>query len=80
MHACTHGCIRTYMRAYVRICAHASIRTPHACMHAQVRGDDVVNEAVCQVAFADRILLNKIDLVSKEALHDLKETIHSING
>lgn len=32
----------------------------------EVRDEDVVNEAVCQVAFADRILLNKIDLVSKQ--------------
>jgi len=46
----------------------------------EVRDEDVVNEAVCQVAFADRILLNKIDLVSKEELRELKETIHSING
>uniref|UniRef100_A0A7S2CS79 CobW C-terminal domain-containing protein n=1 Tax=Haptolina brevifila TaxID=156173 RepID=A0A7S2CS79_9EUKA len=46
----------------------------------EVRAEDTVNEAVCQVAFSDRILLNKIDLVTKEELNDLKETIHSINS
>jgi G3E family GTPase len=30
------------------------------------RPDGVVNEAVQQVAFADKILLNKVDLVSAE--------------
>lgn len=29
----------------------------------EVRGEGIVNEAVQQVAFADKILLNKIDLV-----------------
>ena len=37
------------------------------------KADDAVNEAVCQVAFADRILLNKIDLVSKEELTQLSK-------
>jgi G3E family GTPase len=46
----------------------------------EVRADDAVNEAVCQVAFADRILLNKIDLVTKDELKKLKTTINSINA
>ena len=46
----------------------------------EVKADDAVNEAVCQVAFADRILLNKVDLVTKQELSDLKETIASINS
>jgi len=46
----------------------------------EVRADDAVNEAVCQVAFADRILLNKIDLVTKAELTTLKTTINSINA
>jgi G3E family GTPase len=32
------------------------------------------------VAFADRILLNKIDLVSPEQLQDVVDTIRSINA
>jgi len=46
----------------------------------EVKADDAVNEAVCQVAFADRILLNKVDLVSQTELKELKETICSINS
>lgn len=41
---------------------------------------DVVNEAVQQVAFADRILLNKVDLVSKEDLDLVKRRIKAINA
>mmetsp|Transcript_56823 Transcript_56823/g.114077 ORF Transcript_56823/g.114077 Transcript_56823/m.114077 type:complete len:478 (+) Transcript_56823:2-1435(+) len=41
--------------------------------------DGVVNEAVEQVAFADRILLNKTDLVSAEYLEDLQDEIRAIN-
>jgi len=44
------------------------------------KADDAVNEAVCQVAFADRILLNKVDLVSKQELATLRATIGSINS
>ena len=46
----------------------------------EVRADDAVNEAVCQVAFADRVLLNKVDLVSSEELAALKTTISEINA
>jgi len=46
----------------------------------ETRDDDQINEAVTQVAFSDRILMNKIDLVSKEELAELKTTIHSINS
>jgi G3E family GTPase len=42
--------------------------------------DGAVNEAVSQVAFADRILLNKIDLVSARELDDVVDTIKSINA
>jgi len=46
----------------------------------EVRADDAINESVCQIAFADRVLLNKIDLVSPAELKELKETISSINS
>uniref|UniRef100_A0A6U5NI70 CobW C-terminal domain-containing protein n=1 Tax=Calcidiscus leptoporus TaxID=127549 RepID=A0A6U5NI70_9EUKA len=46
----------------------------------EVREEGTVNEAVQQVAFSDRVLLNKTDLVSKEELQTVKETIFSINS
>ena len=46
----------------------------------EVKPEGDVNEAEHQVAFADRILLNKLDLVSSEELEDLIERIKSINS
>ena len=53
--------------------------------HINIHLDDVkpdgdINEAEHQVAFADRILLNKTDLVSKEELEEVKDRLKSING
>ena len=42
--------------------------------------DGVVNEAVEQVAFADRILLNKTDLVSPEYLEEVQGEVRAINN
>ena len=39
-----------------------------------------VNEAVSQVAFADRILLNKVDLVDAAQKRAILEELHSINS
>lgn len=39
-----------------------------------------INEAEHQIAFADRIVLNKLDLVSKEELEDVEERIKSMNA
>ncbi|XP_067940371.1 zinc-regulated GTPase metalloprotein activator 1-like [Watersipora subatra] len=44
------------------------------------RKDVEINEAVRQVALADIILLNKIDLVSEEQLHKIKSYISDINS
>lgn len=53
----------------------------HIAVHInEVRPEGTVNEAVQQVAFADRILINKIDLVSADELRDVKTLIHSINA
>jgi len=41
--------------------------------------EGVENEAVEQVAFADRILLNKTDLVTQEALEEVESEIRKIN-
>ena len=42
--------------------------------------EDVENESVEQLAFADRIMLNKIDLVSDEELKQVETRIKKING
>ena len=41
--------------------------------------EGVENESVEQIAFADRIMLNKIDLVSDEELREVESKIKSIN-
>jgi len=41
--------------------------------------EGIVNEAVEQVAFADRILLNKLDLVSEEYADDVQDELRAIN-
>ena len=46
----------------------------------EVRPTGVVNEAVNQVAFADKILLNKIDLVTPEEKAKVRESLASINA
>lgn len=62
-----------------------SILTLVDCKHVkehldEVKADDAVNEAVSQIAFADRVLLNKTDLVTPEELEEVKATVKSING
>lgn len=53
----------------------------HIAQHlSEVKPDGAVNEAVQQVAFADRILINKIDLVSPEEREGVKDDIRSINS
>jgi G3E family GTPase len=54
------------------------------CKHLELHLDDVkpdgsANEAMQQVAFADKILLNKIDLVTPEQKEALKARLKSIN-
>lgn len=53
----------------------------HAEQHLDERKPKgVVNEAVEQIAFADRIVLNKTDLVDEEYLEELEERIRDINS
>lgn len=53
----------------------------HAMQHLnEVKPRFVVNEAVEQVAYADRIIMNKIDLVSESELNILTKKIKNING
>ncbi|CAJ1942127.1 unnamed protein product [Sphenostylis stenocarpa] len=53
----------------------------HAMKHLnEVKPRFVVNEAVEQVAYADRIILNKVDLVTESELNILTKKIKHING
>ncbi|KAL4199424.1 hypothetical protein AMTRI_Chr03g144910 [Amborella trichopoda] len=53
----------------------------HATKHLdEVKPRFVVNEAVEQVAYADRLILNKIDLVSEDDLEALTTRLKLING
>ena len=54
------------------------------CKHLNIHLDEVkpegsVNEALQQVAFADKILLNKVDLVTEEEKNKLKDRLKMIN-
>lgn len=56
------------------------IDAKHILQHLdEVKPDGVENESVEQVAFADRILLNKIDLVTEAELEEVTKKIHAIN-
>ena len=53
----------------------------HIIQHVdEEKPEGVENESVEQLAFADRIMLNKIDLVSEEELQGVEKKIKSING
>ncbi|EEF42561.1 P-loop guanosine triphosphatase YjiA [Ricinus communis] len=57
------------------------VDSKHAMQHLnEVKPRFVVNEAVEQIAYADRIILNKIDLVSEAELQRLTNRIKHING
>ncbi|CAH9080711.1 unnamed protein product [Cuscuta europaea] len=57
------------------------VDSKHAMQHLlEIKPRFVVNEAVEQVAYADRIILNKIDLVSEADLEALTKEIKHING
>jgi G3E family GTPase len=52
----------------------------HGLAHMEeVKANGAENESVEQVAFADVILINKVDLVTQEQLKGLKDKIRSIN-
>lgn len=45
-----------------------------------VKPDNVINEAQSQVAFADRIIINKKDLVSPSELQEVEHRIRQVNA
>ncbi|CAK9172046.1 unnamed protein product [Ilex paraguariensis] len=57
------------------------VDSKHAMQHLnEVKPRFVVNEAVEQVAYADRIIVNKIDLVTEADIEELTKRIKHING
>ncbi|GFZ16620.1 cobalamin biosynthesis CobW-like protein [Actinidia rufa] len=57
------------------------VDSKHAMQHLnEVKPRFVVNEAVEQIAYADRIILNKTDLVTEAELGSLTQRIKHING
>eukprot|EP00286_Rhodomonas_abbreviata_P015534 CAMPEP_0181333898 /NCGR_PEP_ID=MMETSP1101-20121128/25949_1 /TAXON_ID=46948 /ORGANISM="Rhodomonas abbreviata, Strain Caron Lab Isolate" /LENGTH=436 /DNA_ID=CAMNT_0023443793 /DNA_START=42 /DNA_END=1352 /DNA_ORIENTATION=+ len=46
----------------------------------EVKPEGNINEAEHQIAFADRIILNKLDLVTDEELEDVEDRIKSMNS
>lgn len=53
----------------------------HVIQHLEdEKPEGIENESVEQLAFADRIMLNKIDLVSEDELQHVEQSIKSING
>ncbi|KAK1621007.1 hypothetical protein QYE76_026524 [Lolium multiflorum] len=56
------------------------VDSKHAKLHLdEVKPKGIVNEAVQQIAYADRIIINKTDLVSEPEVSSLVERIRSIN-
>lgn len=51
----------------------------HVSRHLEDASSGDLNEAVNQIAFADVVLLNKIDLVSQEELEKARDLVRSIN-
>lgn len=57
------------------------VDTKHILQHLdEEKPEGVENESVEQVAFADRIILNKLDLVSSEEVEVVKEKVKKINN
>lgn len=56
------------------------VDTKHVFQHLdEVKEDGAVNESEQQIAFADKILLNKIDLVDEATLVEVRSEIRSLN-
>ena len=57
------------------------VDTKHIDQHLdEEKPEGDINEAENQIAFSDRILLNKLDLVTKEEISDIKARIKDMNG
>uniref|UniRef100_A0A0L8IFS4 CobW/HypB/UreG nucleotide-binding domain-containing protein n=1 Tax=Octopus bimaculoides TaxID=37653 RepID=A0A0L8IFS4_OCTBM len=57
------------------------IDAKHCLQHLnEVKKDNLVNECARQIALADLVVINKVDLVSKTELSQVKERISTINS
>ena len=53
----------------------------HATLHLdEVKPEGVVNEALEQVAFADRLVINKVDLVDEPEIRTIENRVRTINN
>jgi len=69
-------CQNYYLDAIITL-----VDAKHFEMHLdEEKGEGVENEAREQIAFADKVLLNKIDLVEKSYLEHLKKRIKEVNS
>ena len=71
------------IRDYARIDGVVTlVDAKHIVQHLdEKKADGAINESVCQVAFADRLLLNKVDLVpSEKKLQEVESRLRSINS
>ena len=70
--------INTFFRIDAILCL---VDAKHIREHLlEKKPDDAVNEAVQQIAFADRIILNKLDLVTDEEKEEVLDMIRSVNA
>jgi G3E family GTPase len=46
----------------------------------EAKADDSINECIRQIALADRLVLNKTDLVTNAELSELEELVRSVNA
>ena len=63
----------------LRLLRSSADREPRPLRSWTVADLGIVNEAVEQIAFADRILLNKTDLVEPDYLNELELELKAIN-
>lgn len=60
---------------------HCQVDAKHVELHLdEQKPEGVVNEALEQIAYADRVVLNKTDLVAEGDLARLEERIRGINS
>jgi len=69
----------------VKFCKVDGILTVVDCKHFLIqlqreRGEDKVNESAQQVGFADKLLLNKVDVCSRALIEETKAAIRGINA
>ncbi len=70
------------IRAQLRLDAIVTVvDAKHLALHLfEEKEEGIENEAVEQLAFADRVLINKIDLVSEQELIQVENQVRSINA